>query len=653
MRRLALIGMICVVASVAASAQPSSDAAALFGAREAISHVSISPDGTKVAFLGPATGRASVLFTLDTTAGWTPKAIMKATGDPERLFGCEWISNARLICRLGGNITNGDEIIGFSSTVAVNDDGTNLKLLSKRQGANALYTDYRGGGVIDFSPGDDASVLMMRAYVPESNISTRIEKTDEGMGVDLVNSITGRTKRVEPPRLSAVEYITDGRGTVRIAGLIDRDSAGYASGTIDYKFRKKGSREWEPLSTYNFETGTGFNPYAVDPAQDIVYGFRKIEGRQVLVSVTLSPDRTETVILKRDDVDVDGLMRIGRHKRVVGASFATERRQAVYFDPDLKKLVSSLGKALPSEPLIEIVDASDDESKLLIWAGGDTSPGTYYLFDRKAKKLDAILPVRPELAKITLSAVKPLTYPAADGTQIPAYLTLPPGSDGKNLPAIVMPHGGPTSRDEWGFDFLPQYFANLGFAVIQPNFRGSSGYGDAWYQKNGFQSWRTSIGDVADAGRWLVKTGVADPAKLTIFGWSYGGYAALQAAVLDPALFKRVVAVAPVTDLANLKRDARNSFNRRVEERFIGSGTQLLEGSPAQNAAVITAPVLMFHGDQDNNVSIRQSRIMAEKLRSASKSVKLIEYPGLEHSLVDSAIRTDMLKRSAEFLLQQ
>ena len=124
--------------------------------------------------------------------------------------------------------------------------------------------------------------------------------------------------------------------------------------------------------------------------------------------------------------------------------------------------------------------------------------------------------------------MKAITYPAADGTQIPGYLTLPPGvTEAKNLPAIVLPHGGPGARDEWGFDWLSQYFAQRGYVVLQPNFRGSEGFGAAWYANNGIRGWKTSIGDVCDAGRWLVKQGMVDPSKLAIFGWSYGGYAAL------------------------------------------------------------------------------------------------------------------------------
>src|SRR6185436_15935099 len=239
--------------------------------------------------------------------------------------------------------------------------------------------------------------------------------------------------------------------------------------------------------------------------------------------------------------------------------------------------------------LIQFVDSNLDETKLLIQAGSDTDPGRYYVYDKQAKNLAEIMLSRPDLEGMTLAPVKPVTYRAADGTQVPAYLTLPPGSGGKNIPAIVIPHGGPSARDEWGFDWFAQFFAVRGYAVLQPNYRGSSGYGDSWYQRNGFRSWRTAIGDVNDAGRWLVSQGIADPSKLAIVGWSYGGYAALQSNVLDPDLFKAVVAVAPVTDLSLLKEDSSGWSNYRITRDFIGSGPHISEGSPAQNAGKFQA----------------------------------------------------------------
>ncbi len=238
-----------------------------------------------------------------------------------------------------------------------------------------------------------------------------------------------------------------------------------------------------------------------------------------------------------------------------------------------------------------------------------------------------------------------------DGTAIPGYLTLPPGkAETRGLPAVILPHGGPSARDEWGFDWIAQFLAHRGFAVLQPNYRGSAGFGDEWLKENGFKSWRTSIGDVVDAARWLVAEGIADPDKVSIVGWSYGGYAALQAGVIEPQRFKAIVAIAPVTDLAQLKLEARDYSNAKLIEEEIGSGAHIEQGSPQRNVEKLQAPVLMFHGDLDINVNIAQARNMDAKLRAAGKASTLVEYEGLDHSLVDSNVRAQMLDRIAAFL---
>ena len=344
------------------------------------------------------------------------------------------------------------------------------------------------------------------------------------------------------------------------------------------------------------------------------------------------------------------MITIGRQRKVVGASYATERRTIEYFDPALAALSRALTKALPGKPNVDIIDSDDSGSKLIVLAWSDTNPGMFYLLDRKTNKLEELLPVRQDLAEVPLAPMKPVTYKAADGTVIPAYLTLPLGSSGKGLPAIVMPHGGPGSRDEWGFDWLVQYYAARGYAVLQPNFRGSAGYGSAWYQQNGFKSWRVAVGDVNDAGRWLISQGIAAPDKLAVVGWSYGGYAALQSPVLDPGLFKAIVAIAPVTDLERLRKEAEPYSNFPLVNAFIGTGAHVREGSPAQNAAAIKVPVLLFHGTMDQNVGVGESRLMADKLRGAGRTVTYVEFPGLSHQLNDSAARTRLLSESDAFL---
>jgi dipeptidyl aminopeptidase/acylaminoacyl peptidase len=278
-------------------------------------------------------------------------------------------------------------------------------------------------------------------------------------------------------------------------------------------------------------------------------------------------------------------------------------------------------------------------------------PGNWYIYDRASKQLGLVTAERPELVGKALSPVKVITYPAADGTQIPAYLTLPPGvEDPKGLPAIVMPHGGPDHRDKWGFEWQAQYFAHRGFLVLQPNFRGSAGYGEDWFARNGFRSWQVSVGDVCDGARWLLAQGMTDASKLAIFGWSYGGYAALQANVMDPDLFKASVAVAPISDLATLKNQGRAYSSSNVQADYIGSGPHIKEGSPAQNPKMFKAPVLIFHGEADMNVEVGQSRRMDRELSAAGKSSELVVYPGLAHDLYDGTARADLLRRSEDFL---
>jgi dipeptidyl aminopeptidase/acylaminoacyl peptidase len=650
----ACASLLLVSASAPTAAAAPADPPAAFGARESVLDIALSPSGRKVAFVAPGPGRSTLLYTVDVGSEAEPFMALSADGKPERLSGCGWVSDQRLICTIYmvvDSIVPG-QAMGATRLVAVNSDGTNVKLVSRRSRAYDLYVAQSGGDVIDWQPGSEGSILMGRHYVPEGRSGTNLVDRREGYGVDRIDTASLSTKTVEPAKQNASEYISDGRGNIRIMAITDVTGAtGYDSGKITYYYRTRDSRDWKTLGTTNNISKAGFYPLAVDPDLDLAYGFKQGEGgRWALYSVALDGSKKETLVFAHPRVDVAGTVRIGRAHRVVGATYALEKREAVYFDPTLAALGRSLSKALPGLPLIRFLDSSSDESKLLLWAGSDTDAGRYYLYDKAAKQLGELMMSRPPLESVKLATVKPVRYKAADGTEVPAYLTLPPGGGGKNLPALVMPHGGPSSRDEWGFDWLAQFFANRGYAVLQPNYRGSSGYGDAWYQKNGFQSWRTAIGDVNDAGRWLVSQGIADPARLAIVGWSYGGYAALQSEVVDPGLYKAVVAVAPVTDLATLVKDAGEFSNYRLVRNFIGAGPHIREGSPAQNVGKIKVPVLLFHGDMDLNVGINQSRMMQDRLKSAGVQSELVVYNGLDHQLEDSLARADMLRRSDAFL---
>ena len=626
-----------------------------FGARDALQHVSLSPDGQRVALVVPAGDRGTAAMVIDLTGAQKKTVVLKADGNPDRIQGCNWVLDTRLVCHVYGIETDEALLTGATKLFSVSADGADVKLLTARNGSQALFQLHYGGNIIDFQSGANGadSVLLTRYVVPEQQVGSILNERRQGLAVERVNVNNLSRQIVVPPNDSAFGYISDGQGNVRIMGTARTTTIGYDSDTSRYQYRMLGDTKWQLLSTeVSLPNGlsTGFTPIAVDSKLNIAYGLEGQGGRTVLASIALDGSMKHELVFDQGKVDVDGVLTIGRQRRVIGVTFATDTRQAAIFDPAIKKLADALRKALPNLPQVDIVDASADENILLLLASSDVDPGRYFIYNKTSRQLGELLSVRPQLAGRTLAKVRPIVFPAADGTQIPAYLTLPPGSDGKNLPLIVMPHGGPAARDEWGFDWLPQFFAARGYAVLQPNYRGSTGYGGDWLEKNGYQSWKTAIGDVTDAARWAIAQGMADKDKVAIFGWSYGGYAALQSAVVAPDLFKAVVAVAPVTDLDAYRHEAEKFSYYKQRDSFVGNGPHVEEGSPARHAAAIQVPVLLFHGDKDINVSIAESRLMRDRLHDARKSVELVEFTGLDHQLEDDKVRADLLDRADMFL---
>lgn len=658
MKRLLLAAAITLAAvpgalvAQDAPAAASETAGALFGTRENIEHADISPGGQYVVYLTPGNGRVTQVFVASLDGSAPPRRVMVSDAAPDRLTWCNFATDTRLICQITSLVDEAGILVSFSRLVAIDTDGKNGAMLGQRNSEFDARLRQSDGEILDWLPDEPGAVLMSREYIPEAGkMNTRVVRKEDGLGVDRIDVTTLEASRVEAPAKDADFYITDGRGEVRIKG--HRPGVGATSqlaSKVIYRYRPDGSDEWQPFSTVE-DGGAGLSPIDVDASCGCAYALQPLDGRQALYRVKLDGSMQTELVYKNDRVDVDGVLRIGRGSKVIGVTYAEEKRHAIYFDKEYGSLARALGKALPDLPMVDFLGSSADNTKLLIHAGSDADPGRYFVYDKTARALNEILLARPSLEGVALASVKPVSYPARDGTLIPGYLTLPPGkADARGLPAVLLPHGGPSARDEWGFDWLAQYLANQGYAVLQPNYRGSAGYGDAWLQRNGFQGWRTSIGDVTDGARWLVSQGIADADRMAIVGWSYGGYAALQAGVTEPGMFKALVAIAPVTDLEMLKSDARDYIGRNLVVDMVGSGKHTVEGSPLQNVARIQAPVLMFHGDMDLNVAVGHAREMDKKLRAAGKSSELMVYEGLEHSLVDSTVRAAMLDRIGAFL---
>lgn len=648
-------GALVTAFAAPVGAETTEQTAARFAMRNSVIDISLSPSGEKVAFISPNGDRGEALFVVDLAKGGAPRAILGNSEENTDLSYCSWASEESLVCNVYVIMREPGYVLGYDRVVSVNAATGKAQILSARTNSRALRLSQDGGSVIALDvAGEDGKILMTREWVKEAAKNTRIANQKEGLGVEVVDVGSGKRSFAVMPDEDAVHYVADQYGKVRIKVRQPVDSDGVFIGKRIYYYLPKSGGDWVRLSETSIDSQVegGFVPVAVDSDKDIAYGFGSHAGYGAIFSVSLAGDLAVKMLAERDDADVDSLIRIGRQRRVVGTSYATDRRTIDYFDAELARLSSDLSKALPGQPLVNIIDASADESRLMLVASSDVDPGMVYLYNKQTHALEELLPLRDRLSANQMAPMKPVSYQAQDGTSIPAYLTLPVGSSGKALRAIVMPHGGPSARDEWGFDWLVQFFAARGYAVLQPNFRGSSGYGESWFGKNGFQSWQTAIGDVNDAGRWLIREGIAAPDKMAIVGWSYGGYAALQSQVLDPALFKAVVAIAPVTDLERLRNDSLGYTNARLVFNFIGEGPHVRAGSPAQNIQGFAAPVLLFHGTLDQNVDVEHSRSMKSRLESGGKAVTYVEFEGLDHQLDEAKARYRMLTETDHFLTQ-
>jgi dipeptidyl aminopeptidase/acylaminoacyl peptidase len=319
-----------------------------------------------------------------------------------------------------------------------------------------------------------------------------------------------------------------------------------------------------------------------------------------------------------------------------------------------------LGKLFKNKQY-HVADMSADLKKVVVVSESDDKAPEYHLLDLSATppKLQRVGSRFPGLEKFELARTENLTYPARDGTQIPAFLTRPVGvspagvSD-KPPPLIILPHGGPWARDAWGFDSWVQMLVRDGYAVLQMNYRGSGGYGKKWRDAS-LQNWGgLPYSDTIDGLKWAIEQKHGDPKRVCVVGGSFGGYLALVAAVRDSASLKCVVSVAGVSDLRELKSDSNFFANHLIVKEMIGKDPEKLKAdSPRLHASSINVPVLLVHGVADWTVEVDQSQFMAKALQEANKPYKLVLIKGVDHYFQTQDGQRQLFTPIAEFLEEQ
>jgi dipeptidyl aminopeptidase/acylaminoacyl peptidase len=419
------------------------------------------------------------------------------------------------------------------------------------------------------------------------------------------------------------------------------------------QYRKSIKDRWVTLFDYDEikdDRPFYFEGFSEDP--NIIYVMADGENnKRGLYTFDVNRKQILDKIAGSDDYDIVDVS-FDEDKKLEYYQYYRERPYFVRFDREGQYLDQYFVEKFPGQT-VTVENKSRDKKKIIFKVTSPTDPRTYYILDRNDDSFEKIGEIYQKLDKSKLSPMLPITYLARDGLEIPAYLSLPKSEGIEKLPTIIMPHGGPMARDGWQFDYWTQFLNARGYAVLQMNYRGSTGYGEE-YRKLGYHEWgRKMLEDINDGTRWMIEQGYADPERICIMGGSYGGYAALQANVKDGSLYKCAVSFAPITSLTGLINTMERNEGFKVYEDYLRSDDWTFDqASPLENIDKINVPILLLHGDRDLNSPIIQSRSFYNKMDKAGKNIKYKIFKDGDHFLSNEEHRIEFLKEVEKFLKQ-
>jgi len=654
-----------------------------FARRPVLRGVTISSDGRYIAYLS-GDEDSTLVMVIDRSAGGRDRRVAASEPDKFDFASCRWANEKRLLCSIYGNI-RGKKYAEppFKRLFAIDADGKDLKVLEKpRNDGNLLggTTSMRnlnmnyGANVSSANSPENASYglantgsIVAGSYIstysperqddiidltPDEHDTVLIQADDDRNtfpSIFNLNIYTGqRTQRMsdKPPIL---HFVSDGRGNPRLGwGPGKNGQTSYLARLDDKEEWWKG--DWVPFEIPQPPGATGLlQPIALGPDKT-AYALGPQDGRNAVWSVDLSGRKPPALLFKNDQFDAGEPML--QRGQLIGVRYDAERPSAWYADPKMREIVDKLQRRTVTQ-VFEIVDAGAGMNALVVRASGPADDGTWSIYDASQNQLQKLGSAYPELDPLALGTMTPIVYKAVDGTPIPGYLTVPTGAEKKNLPLVVMPHDGPSTRDTWKFSFLRTFLANRGYAVLQMNYRGSSGYGQRW-SIAAQNDWSAAIySDIQAGTRWAVSEGIADPKRICIMGWGFGGYEALlSAARNEDNTYRCAVSINGIVEMA-LQQDHAESIGLVESHKDDGGAREHSRSdSPLANAARINIPVLLVHGTKDWQVQMDHAKAMDNALERHQKKVKTVLISGAGHDLDRKSDRVTLLTYVETFLLE-
>ncbi|QMW24555.1 S9 family peptidase [Sandaracinobacteroides saxicola] len=616
--------MLLLAAPLVAAPRPVLDFAALPFMERPL----LSPDGKRVAAKIAVQGE-QYLAVVELGG----KNIAKARINDYSVDWWRWVNNEWLALGASDMIKVMGEDFGVSRAMRVSADMKTIAWLNGRSGG-------QNGADLVWRAGDGSARVMIA-------MQTSIWSSDAGFYPEVreYDLTTGRSTLRQRSREGIWEWGADAAGVLRIgigATLDGRVQRMMYRATADETLRtvdRARSRERETLTV----------PLLFLPDEQAVTIADDDKGFSTVFEMNLKDLTLGKALDRSPGYDVAGLWVDDRASKLLGVRLEETHGWTRWVDPALAETQAAIDKAVAPRRA-RVISMSDDRRLLLVHLGLPSEPGRYMLFDAASGTLKQFAWVNEAIRK-GLHPVSSIRYKARDGLEIEAILTLPAGREAKALPLIVMPHGGPFARDLEEWDWIAQFLADRGYAVVQPNYRGSSGYGTAFARKGEGQWGLAMQDDLNDAMRHLVATGVADARRVCMVGASYGGYAAMRAAQRDGALYRCAASYAGVSDLNRMIR---------YNSRFLGSGAgedwlrtqapDLKAVSPLNFPEAFSIPLLLVHGAKDVRVPVAQSRQMAARLKESGKAVTYIEQPEADHHFSRQADRLQFLEALEAFL---